>query len=106
MTCAQIGLGIVCVVLPLVVNTIGLALLLVGGTLRIVRGLGLAVGNDGLLDPWAGDVRKELWGEKTDMKYGEDCFKETWISELLGKETNNTTTHSQSKGKSGSFRSA
>lgn len=34
---------------------------------------------------WAGDVRKELWGEKTDMKYGEDCFKETWISELLGK---------------------
>ena len=34
---------------------------------------------------WASDVRKELWGEKTDLKYGEDCFKETWIGELLGK---------------------
>lgn len=36
---------------------------------------------------WSSDLRKELWGEKAEMKYGEDCFKDTWISEMLGKDT-------------------
>ncbi|MCM1295029.1 MAG: hypothetical protein NC311_05760 [Muribaculaceae bacterium] len=34
---------------------------------------------------WASDIRKELWGDKADIKYGEETFTESWISSVLGK---------------------
>lgn len=34
---------------------------------------------------WAGTVKKELWGEKKEIKYGEGPFTKTWIEALLSK---------------------